>query len=150
MDKELMDQDARHIAQDFLDRQGAVTISGDVDATLDWCDIPCTLESAGQRVIVTEQAEMRSICSTFIDRLRSRRLTHMVRRCLVASYQDADTISATYETRYVRDGHLLTEDPYAGFVVLKRRETGWKISNMQFDVSSDSPANVTLRDRHSD
>jgi len=39
----MTEEDARRITQDFLDRQGDATISGDVEATLDWCDIPCTL-----------------------------------------------------------------------------------------------------------
>jgi hypothetical protein len=139
--------EARRIAQEFLDLQGEATISGNVDATLDWCDIPCTLESMEGQTVATNTAEMRAICTTFIDSLRARRLTCMARRCLEAKFKDADTIWATYETRYVQDNQHLIEDPYAGFVILRRRGDRWKISTMQFAVSGTSPANLTLRGR---
>ena len=142
----MTDDDARRITQDFLDRQGDATISGDLEATLDWCDIPCTLESMQGRAVATNMEEMRAICAAFIDGLKAKRLTHMVRHCLEAIFKGDDTIWATYETRYVRDGKLLSEDPYVGFVILKRKSDRWKISTMQFAVSSNSPANVTLRD----
>lgn len=100
--------------------------------------------------MVTDRAEMRSICSAFSDRFKEKRLTHMIRRCLEAGFQDPDTISVAYETRYVREGQLLADDPYYSFTILRRRAGGWKISNMQFDVSSDSPANVTLRNWQAD
>lgn len=140
------DDEARRITQDFLDRQGEATVSRDVEATLEWCDIPCTLESMEGRVVATNAAEMRAICETFIDRLEKNLFTHIVRRCLEASFKDESTIWATYETRYVRDGTFLTETPYIGFVILRHRGDRWKISTMQFAVSSDSPANVTLKD----
>lgn len=138
---------AQRIAQHFLDGQGAATISGNVDATLEWCDIPCTLESMQGRTVATTEAEMRAICVAFIEGLKARRLTHMVRRCLQAMFKDDNTIWATYETRYIRDGKLLTEDPYLAFVILRRRADRWKISSMQFAVSSDSLPNLALRER---
>ncbi len=98
------------------------------------------------RAVATDKVEMRAICEAFIDSIKSKRLTHMARRCLEAVFKDDDTIWATYETRYVRDGKLLSEDPYVGFVILRRKSDRWKISAMQFAVSSSSPANVTLRD----
>lgn len=139
-------EDARLIAQDFLDRQGEATISGDIEATLDWCDYPCTLESMQGRAVAANRAEMRAICTVFINDLKDKRLTHLVRHCLEAVFKGDGTIWATYETRYVQDGNLLSEDPYVGFVILKRKDDRWKISTMQFAVSSESPANVALRD----
>ncbi|MBU2959887.1 hypothetical protein KO516_03410 [Citreicella sp. C3M06] len=97
-------EDARSIAQDFLDRQGEATNSGDVEATVGWCDIPCTLESFRGKIVATTEAEIRAICATFIDNLKAKRLTHMMRRCLEAVYNDDDTICATYETRYIKTG----------------------------------------------
>lgn len=143
----MTDDKAMKIAQDTLDRQAADTERGDLEATLNWCDIPCTLETTEGRVVVTDIEEMRAICQDFIVQLNSKQLTHMVRRVFEASYQDADTVMATYETRFVTQGQLLTQDPYMGFVILRRRETGWKISNMQFTSDPESPANTTMRNR---
>ena len=143
----MTDQNAFRIAQEFLDHQGDATIAGDVDGTLDFCDIPCTLESIEGRVVAMDREEMRAICKTFIAGLKAKRLTHMVRRCIAAEFKDPDTVWATYETRYVRDNQLLTEEPYTGFVILRHRGDRWKISAMQFDVSGTSPANLTLRQR---
>lgn len=142
----MTDEDACRIAQDFLDRQGEATILGDVEATLEWCDIPCTLESIQGRAVVMNKAEMRTICVAFIEKLKSKQLMHLVRHCLEATFKQEDVIWAAYETRYVRDGQLLSEDPYAGFVIPRRRRDRWKISTMQFAVSSNSPANISLRD----
>lgn len=141
----MMDEDARRIAQDFLDRQGDATIAGDVDATLEWCDIPCTLKSIQGSVVATTTAEMRAICQTFIDKLKMKGLTHMVRNCLEAEFRDENTIWATYHTRYVGQGNLLTGDPYNAHIILRRTGDRWKISAMQFDATNDSPANETLR-----
>ncbi|AML52343.1 hypothetical protein [Falsihalocynthiibacter arcticus] len=141
----MLDGSARSIAQDFLDRQGEATISGDVEATLGWCDIPCTLESIEGRAVAKNEAEMRAICVAFIKNLKEKRLTFMVRNCVEAILKDDDTIWAAYETRYVAEGNFRTEDPYVGFVILRRKEDRWKISTMQFAVSSNSPANATLR-----
>lgn len=139
-------EDAQPIAQDFLDRQGDATIAGDVDATLEWCDIPCTLESMEGRAVAKNETEMRAICLSFINGLKGNRFTHMVRKVQEAIFKDEDTIWATYETRYVQNGNFLPEEPYVGFVILKRKDDRWKISTMQFAVSSNSLANVTLRD----
>ncbi|MGP6086605.1 hypothetical protein [Antarctobacter jejuensis] len=135
---------ARVIAQDFLDRQGEATISGDVEATLAWCDLPCTLDSMEGRTVVTTEAEMRAICMSFIQNLKSRQFSHMVRRCLEASFKDEETIWATYETRYVSAGGFRAEEPYVSFVILKHRQDRWKISTMQFAVTGDNPVNATL------
>lgn len=137
--------DARSVTQDFLDRQGEATISGDLEGTLAFCDLPCTLESLEGRTVARTEAEMRAICQAFIDNLRSRQLTHMVRRVLEADFKDEQTIWATYETRYIRAGKLLTEDPYVSFIILKRPADSWKISMLQLTASGDSPANATLR-----
>lgn len=139
-------EDALIIAQDFLDRQGEATMSGDIEATLGWCHIPCILESFQGRVVATTEAELRAICAMFIENLKAKRLTHMVRRCHEAMYNDADTICAAYETRYIRDGHQLAEEAYFGFVILRCIGKRWKISNIQFAVGTDSPVDVTLRD----
>lgn len=141
----MSENDARRIAQDFLDRQGDATMSGDVEGTLAWCDIPCSLESVQGRAVATNVVEMRAICVAFIKNLKEERLTHMVRNCVEAIFKDDDTIWAAYETRYVGEGNFRSEDPYCGFVILRRKLGKWKISNMQFAVSSNSPVNATLR-----
>jgi hypothetical protein len=141
----MVDTDAKRIAQEFLDRQGAATVAGDVDATLAFCSLPCVLESPEGRVLATTEDEMRAICATFIDGLRMKRVTHMVRRCLEAEFQDRDTLLVAYETRLVSEGQFLSEAPYAGFVVLRRRGNDWKISSMQFAVEGSNPAVTTLR-----
>jgi len=135
---------ARRIAQDVLDRQGEVTVAGDLSATMEWCDLPCVLVSLEGDVTARTEDEMRAICAGFIARLRELRITHMARRCLEAEFEDADTVRASYETRYVRDGHLLTDAPYVGLVLLRRRADHWRIGAMQFAVSGSSPANATL------
>lgn len=137
--------DARRIAQDFLDRQGEATVSGDIEETLAWCDLPCTLESMDSKAVATNMAEMRAICASFIEGLKVKQLTHMVRTCLTAEFSDPDTLVAQYRTRYLRDGKWLADDPYIGTVVLRRKPDRWKISAMKFAVSNDSPANATLR-----
>ncbi|MBY6161900.1 hypothetical protein KUV73_13505 [Mameliella alba] len=137
--------DARRIAQDFLDRQGDATVAGDVDETLAWCDLPMTLETMRGRTVVTTTEGMRAICVAFVEDLRNGQITHMVRSCLEAEFEDANTICATYETRYVRKGNLRAEDPYPGYVVLRRGPDRWRISSMQFAVTGESPANTTLR-----
>lgn len=142
----MADKEAQRIAQDFLDRQGEATVSGDVEATLLWCNIPCRLESLEGEVLVTTQEQMRAICASFIDELRTKRLTHMVRHCRAAEFDGKDTIYASYETRYVQDGKLLSEEPYVGYVTLLRTSERWKISAMRFADSKTSPANATLRE----
>ncbi|RPE71249.1 hypothetical protein EDD53_0365 [Pacificibacter maritimus] len=139
-------EDAVRIAQDFLDRQGEATMSGDLEATLGWCNIPCTLENSQGHTVARTEAEMRAICKMFIDTLKAKRLTHMVRHCVEAMFTDKDTICAAYETRYIKERHQLAEDSYAGFVVLRRGDDRWKISNMQFAGDNDSPVDITLRD----
>ncbi|SMX43523.1 hypothetical protein [Maliponia aquimaris] len=141
---------ARDIAQDVLDRQGAATLAGDIDETLAWCDMPCTLDSLEGRVVATTEAQMRAICATFIERLKDRNMTHMVRRCLEAEFKGPDAIWATYETRYVRAGNLLSGDPYVGFVILVRGADRWKISMLQVAVDGNSPAGEALRKRFPD
>lgn len=141
----MTDINASHIAQDFLDRQGEETIRGDIDALLTRCDLPCTLESHLGRVIVTDIEELRRICRDFVERLRVKQITHMSRRLIEAGFQDPDTLTATYETRYVRQGQLLTEDPYVGFIILRRRDDAWKFSNMQIDVGRNSPPSVVFK-----
>lgn len=143
-------QTARDIAQDFLDRQGAATLAADIEETLAWCDLPCTLDSLEGRVVATTEAQMRTICAAFIQRLKDRQMTDMARRCLEAEFKGPDTIWATYETRYVRAGNLLSDDPYVGFVILVRGADRWKISMMQFAVDGNSPAGETLRNRFPD
>lgn len=143
---DMTEDQARSITQDFLDRQGEATMARDIEATLGYCDIPCTLESLQGRAVARSRAEMRAICKAFILALEGKRLTHMVRRCIDAVYKETGCIWATYETRYVREGQLLTEEPYLSFAILKRRPGGWKVSAMQFAVAQDSPANLTLRD----
>ncbi len=138
--------EAQRIAQDFLDRQGEATLAGDIEATLAWCDLPCTLESMEGQVVANSEDEMRAICVAFIDGLRQRQLTHMARRCLEALFKSENTIWATYETRYIQSGNLVAQEPYVGFVILKHRGDRWKINTMRFAVQKDSPANVTLRD----
>jgi hypothetical protein len=130
-----------------LDRQSDATILGDVETTLDRRDIPCTLESMQGRAVATNKVEMRAICAAFIDGIKVKQLTHMARHCLGAIFKDNDTIWANYELRYVGDGKLLCEDPYVGFVIFRRKNDHWKISAIPFRVSSNCPANVTLRDR---
>lgn len=142
----MTEDQARTITQDFLDRQGDATMAGDVEATLEYCDIPCTLESLQGRAVANTRAEMRALCAHFIAEIQGKRLTHMVRRCLDAVRKGEDTIWATYETRYVRERQLLTEEPYLSFIILRRKEDRWRVSAMQFAVSKDSPANITLRD----
>ncbi len=139
--------EAHRVVQDFLDRQGEATIAGDIERTLDWCDLPCTLETMEYKIVVETEEEMRAVCLSFIERLKAKRLTHMVRRCLEATFVDADTLSATYETRYIREGTYLADEQYLGFVVLLRRETGWKISSMQFADETDTSVNQTVRER---
>lgn len=139
--------EARLIAQDFLDRQGEATISGDLELTLDWCDIPCTLETMGNKVVAQNHEEMRAICVAFIQRLKTKRFTHMVRQCIEAAFVDENTLSAAYETRFVSDGAHLAEGPYYGFVILRKRETGWKISSMQFADDSENSVDATLKNR---
>ncbi|WP_424984923.1 hypothetical protein [Microbulbifer sp. S227A] len=146
MSNEYSEGAARAIAQDFLDRHGAAAISGDLDEIVRWCDLPCTLESRGQRVVLTDVAMVRSVSESFIVQVRNKRLTHVIRRCLEAGFRDKDTVMATYETRYVRDDQLLSEEPYVSFVILRRRGERWKFSNMQFDVGVDSPAGAALSD----
>lgn len=143
--EERLNRSATTITQDFLDRQGAATMAGDVDATLAWCDLPCTLESFEGKAVATTEAEMRGICEAFILNLQEKRLKLMVRECVEAMFKDDNTIWATYETRYVAEHNLRSQDPYFGFVILRRKADRWKISAMQFAVSSDSPANDTLR-----
>lgn len=137
---------ARVIVQDLLDRQGEATMAGDVEATLGFCNVPCTLESLQGRAVATTLAEMRAICKAFIAEIRGKQLTHMVRRCLEAVVKGEHEIWATYETRYVRERQLLTEEPYLSFIILRRTDHRWKISGMQFAVAADSPANTTLKD----
>ncbi|MEY8829850.1 hypothetical protein AB9K34_15800 [Sedimentitalea sp. XS_ASV28] len=146
MSNEFSEHEAREIVQDFLDRQGAAALSGDLEEIVRWCDFPCTLESPGQRVNVTDKTMLRSIAEAFVEQVTGKRVTHIVRRCLEASFHDEDTVTATYETRFVRDGQMLSEDPYVSFVVLRRGKDRWRFSNMQFDVAGDSPASIVLRD----
>lgn len=122
-------------------------MSGDIERTLAWCDIPCTLETMERKIIVESNEEMRAICVAFIQRLKTQQLTHLARRCLEADFVDDDTLTATYESRYVSEGARLAEGPYFGFVLLRRRETGWKISSMQFAAAADTTVNATLRDK---
>ncbi|SLN58467.1 hypothetical protein AQS8620_02592 [Aquimixticola soesokkakensis] len=139
--------EARMIAQDFLDRQGDATLSGDLDATLAWCDIPCTLETMEHRIVAHNLEEMRAICASFIQQMKVREHTHMVRRCLEASFDGHDSLKAAYETRYVSKGARLEEGPYFGLVTLRRRATGWKISAMQFAATEESAVTATMRER---
>lgn len=127
------------IVQDFLDRQGDATVAGDIDATLAFCDLPCTLDSLDGSIVVTTETQMRAVCLGFINSLRARQVTYVVRRCQDAVFKDGDTIWATYETRYVSDTGVRAEEPYAGFVILRRRAGIWKISTMQFAVTGDTP-----------
>lgn len=142
----MADTEAQRIAQDFLDRQGEATVAGDIEATLLWCNIPCRLESLDGEVLVTSQEQMRAICVSFIENLRLKRLTHMVRHCREAEFDGKDTIYASYETRYLQGGKLLSEDPYVGYVTLRRTSDRWKISGMRFDDGKTSPPNATLRE----
>ncbi|SDW93607.1 hypothetical protein [Litoreibacter albidus] len=142
----MTEEEARRIAQDFLDQQGDMTMSGNVDGLMDFCAIPCSMESGEGRAVATTEAEMRAICSDFINRLRAKQVTHMVRRCLEALFKDGDTIWATYETRYVAKGNVFPEAPYGAFAVLRRVNDRWRFKTLQFAVSSGSPVNVTLRD----
>lgn len=135
----------KDIVQDFLDRQGEATMSGDVEETLKWCDIPCTMESIDGSIVASDMTQMRAICEGFISTLRQKRLTHLVRICLEASFQDADTIWGTYETRYIDAENTLPEDPYVAFVILKQIEDRWKINTLRLAVGSNSPANTTLK-----
>lgn len=138
--------DACLITQDFLDRQGDATVAGDIDATLGFCDLPCTLESMDTLTVVTDVDQMRAICVRFVGELRSKRVTHMVRNCREAVRKDDITIWAAYETQYVCSGQFLNDDPYSAFVILKRRGEVWKISTMQFAVERQSAVNVSLVD----
>lgn len=138
--------DAFQITQDFLDRQGEVTLAGDIDATLEYCDLPCTLESMDTLTVVTDWDQMRAICVRFVEELRARRVSHTIRECREAVRKDDTTIWAAYETRHVSDGKFLNEDPYSAFLILKKRGGQWKISTMQFAVDRDSAVNASLTD----
>lgn len=138
--------DAYQIAQDFLDRQGDATVAGDVEATMGFCDLPCTLETMDRVTVAKTEAEMRAICEGFIHQLRSQQVTHMVRTCQEAVLKSDDTLWATYVTRLVCDGKHLNEPSYGAFVILKLRDGVWKISTMQFAITRDNCVTLTLRD----
>lgn len=138
--------DAQRIAQHFLDDQGAITLSGDLEATLDCCDIPCVMESAQGRVVATNKDDLRAVFTRFMQELNAKRVTYLVRECLEASFTDDSTICAAYKTRYVVDGNFRAEDPYFGLIILRFKSGRWRVSNIQFDVSHTSPVNVTLRE----
>jgi len=139
--------DALRIAQDVLDRSGADVLAGDLDATIGWCAVPCIIETLENRVVAHSRAELQAICEGFIETLRSKHVTHMVRRCLDARFDGEADLSAVYETRYVDAGNALTEDPYTVFVRMTRNEAdgNWKIRRFQFAVTGDSPPGTTLR-----
>lgn len=140
----MTEEDAQSIVQTYLDRQGDATISGDLEATLGWCDLPCTLQTPQGVVVARNEAEMRAICQMFIDRLKMKRVTLMVRNCVEAGFHDADTVWGHYHTRYVAADNVLSEEPYRAQVTLRRRDDHWKISEMRFAVQDQSPISETL------
>ena len=59
---------------------------------------------------------------------RAERATLHDGRTFNAVRKGEDTIWATYETRYVRERQLLTEEPYLSFIILRRKEDRWRVS----------------------
>ncbi|MFW2542286.1 hypothetical protein ACN2XU_06565 [Primorskyibacter sp. 2E107] len=138
---------ALEIVQDGLDRHARATLSGDIDMMMAYSDIPCTIETMAGKVVATNRAEMRAICEALVHSIEVRQLSDMVRRCLEAEFTSEDTIWATYETRFLRNGVELAEDTYTSFMILKKRADGWRFSGIQLLVSEGDPVSATLKDR---
>jgi hypothetical protein len=147
MDTAMTKNDAFSITQDFLDRQGEMLDAGDLEASLQFWDLPCTFENMDGVTHVTTLADMQAICLCFVRQLRSRQLTHTVRTCREAVAKDETTIWAAYETRFIRDGKFLSDVQYSAFVILKLRDGHWKVSSMQVAVGKDNPLGASLAER---
>ncbi|GAA4223879.1 hypothetical protein J4E08_23055 [Sagittula sp. NFXS13] len=138
---------ALEIVQDGLDHHAGATMSGDIDTMMAYSDIPCAIETLSGRVIAANTSEMRAICEALVCSINAKKLSHMVRRCFEAEFKDDDTIWATYETRFLRNGVELAEDTYTSFIILKKRIDGWRFSGIQLLVSEGDPVSATLKSR---
>lgn len=136
---------ALEIVQDGLDRHARATLSGDIDAMMKYSDIPCAIETMAGKVVATNRAEMRTICEALVHSIKVRQLSDMVRRCLEAEFKSDETIWATYETRFLRNGVELAEDTYTSFMILKKRTDGWRFSSIQLLVNEGDPVSATLK-----
>ena len=138
---------ALEIVQDGLDRHARATFSGDIDTMMAYSDIPCAIETLSGKVVATNTSEMRSICEALVYSIKAKQLSHMVRRCFAAEFNSEDTIWATYETRFLRNGVELAEDTYTSFIIVKKRADGWRFSSIQLLVSEGDPVSATLKNQ---
>jgi hypothetical protein len=145
MDTAMTEDDARHITQDFFDRQGEALVAGDNEAGQAFWDLPCTLENMDRRTVVATPEDMQAIFDCFVRQMQSQQLTDMVRTCREVTAKDPTTIWATYETRFIRDGKFLSDLQYTAFVVLRMRDDRWKASTLQMAV--DNPLSASLSER---
>lgn len=145
----LASDQALDIVQDGLDKHARATLSGDIDAMMKYSDIPCAIETLAGKVVATNPSEMRAICEALVHSIKIRQLSHMVRRCFEAEFTSDDTIWATYETRFLRNGVELAEDTYTSFMIVKKRTDGWRFSSIQLLVYEGDPVSATLKNRFS-
>lgn len=138
---------ALQIVQDGLDWRARATLSGDIDAMMAYSDIPCAIETLSGKVVATNTSEMRAICEALVYSIKAKQLSHMIRHCFEAEFTSEDTICATYETRFLRNGVELAEDTYTSFIIVKRRIDGWRFSSIQLLVSEGDPVSATLKNR---
>lgn len=120
-------------------------MASNIDAMLEFNDMPCVMETLSGRVVATTTHEMRIICESFVRSLQLRCLSHFMRQCLDAKFKGPDTIWVTYETRFLRNGAEITGETYMSFTILTKRSEGWRFSNIQLLAAEDGPVSSTLK-----
>ncbi|MER5170210.1 hypothetical protein [Thioclava kandeliae] len=130
---------AMAMAQTFLDENVEALLSNDFEAIRRMCSLPFRLETMDKKRILRTTEGLKTASTACYESLRSRNISHIIRRCLEAAWCDPETICVLYETRYVSGGRFLTYEPYLSLATLRLEEGRWKLSSMQFASDEAEP-----------
>lgn len=143
----MIDDRARHIAQDILARTGEAISAEDFDLFAVYFALPQELETADGRITVATPQALRQIFDRFQHHLKIKRVTTIERHCISAEFIAPDVIHTTHETRLVT-GTSLAEEPYPVFSKIKKFASGWKITFSQTAFPESTQLNeMVLRQR---
>lgn len=133
---------AREIAEYLLNRSGRALMSGDFPLFASCFALPQTMETFEGRRLISTRDDLLSVFEGVRAHLAREGVTEMARHCVAAAFIDAETISATHETRLIR-GDQLIQRPYPVLSVVRRQNDLWQVGNTIYAIA-DAPSHAQV------
>lgn len=121
--------DAARILQSYLDEIAAAVMAKDWETYRDGIALPCAVISHDESKIVATEDELRAGFDSFVDTLRSQRVTDYVRLVEQAAMLDADLISGSYISHIIAGGQRIVA-PYRSIMTLRLVGNRWRAASV--------------------